>query len=203
MANIDDWSTHNTKYCYIGSFGLLEKDADQKSNKLLDIKPSDFDKLRMQMRNKWVKHHRKSVKNRNISTFIEINNQTKVYFIQQMKKRNTERKRQSAVKQFHVWFHRNPGNETRDITEMQPGKLVNYLGSFRFSIRKADGSDYELDTLTNYHGSIDRFLRERKKCPYSLITYRESSRSKTVLTSKRKELKRRVKRQFIKCSRPS
>lgn len=77
MANIDDWSTHNTKYCYNGSFGLLEKDADQKSNKLLDIQPSDFDKLRMQMRNKWVKHHRKSVKNRNISTFIEINNQTK------------------------------------------------------------------------------------------------------------------------------
>lgn len=119
------------------------------------------------------------------------------------KKKNTERKRQSAVKQFHVWFHRNPGNETRDITEMQPGKLVNYLGSFRFSIRKADGSDYEPDTLTNYHGSIDRFLRERKKCPYSLITYRESSTSKTVLTSKRKELKRRIKRQFIKCSRPS
>lgn len=61
-----------------------------------------------------------------------------------------------------MWFHRNPGNETRDITEMQPGKLVNYLGSFRFAIRKADGSDYEPDTLPITMGPLTGFCEREK-----------------------------------------
>lgn len=63
---------------------------------------------------------------------------------------------------------------------MQPGKLDNYLGSFLLSIRKADGSHHEPDTLTSYNRSIDRFLREKV---FSL-TDMEFSTSRTVLTSK-------------------
>ena len=60
------------------------------------------------------------------------------------------------------------------------------------SIRKADGSEYEPDTLTSYHRSIDRFLKE-KKYLYSLVNDKEFETSRAVLESKRKELKQKGK----------
>ena len=60
------------------------------------------------------------------------------------------------------------------------------------SIRKADGSEYVPDTLTSYHRSIDRFLKE-KKYLYSLVNDKEFETSRAVLQSKRKELKQKGK----------
>lgn len=39
---------------------------------------------------------------RNMPTFTEINDQTKIDFVQQMKNKNTERKTKSAVRQFQT-----------------------------------------------------------------------------------------------------
>lgn len=77
---------------------------------------------------------------RNMPTFIEINDQTKIDCSTNENK-NTERKTKSAVRQFQTWLHQDPRNETSDITKMQPGELDNFLRSFLRSIRKADGSD--------------------------------------------------------------
>ena len=84
---------------------------------------------------------------RNAPTFIEI----KSNFIENMKNKNTVRKTQSAVKQFTTWLQMSPRFETREINKIPPGELNNFVGSFLLSIRKADGSEYEPDTLTSYH----------------------------------------------------
>ena len=80
-----------------------------------------------------------------------------------------------------------PSFETLEINKI-PDELGNFVGSFLFSIRKADGSEYEPDTLTRYHWSIDRFLNEKNHL-YSL----EFETSRAVLQSKRKELKQKGK----------
>ena len=86
-----------------------------------------------------------------------------------------------------------PRFETREINKIPPGELDNFVGSFLLSIRNADGSEYEPDTLTSYHRSIDRFLK-KKKYLYSLVNEKEFETSRAVLQSKRKEhLNKKVK----------
>ena len=65
-----------------------------------------------------------------------------------------------------------------------PGWTGQFWGSFLLSIRKASGSEYEQDTLTSYHRSINRFLKE-KKYLYSLVNDKEFEASRAVLQSKR------------------
>ncbi|XP_056000117.1 uncharacterized protein KIAA1958-like [Ostrea edulis] len=130
--------------------------------------------------------------NNNAPTFINITDNIKTDFIQNMRNKNTVRKTESAMKQFTTWLKQEPRNETREVNKMNPSELDNYIGSFLLSIRKADGSDYEPDTLTSYHRSIDRYLRENKY-PFSLVNDKEFATSRTVLISKRKELKQKGK----------
>ena len=129
---------------------------------------------------------------RNAPTFIEITDENKSNFIENMKNKNTVGKTQSAVKQSTTWLQMIPRFETREINKIPPGELDNFVGSFLLSIRKADGSEYEPDTLTSYHRSIDRFLKE-KKYLYSLVNDQEFETSRAVLQSKRKELKQKGK----------
>ena len=55
-----------------------------------------------------------------------------------------------------------PRYETKDINMTQADELDNYIGLCLLSIRKADGEQYEPDTLTSYHRAIDRYLYDRK-----------------------------------------
>lgn len=109
-----------------------------------------------------------------------------------MKNKNTARKTYSVKNQFKLWLQQGPRFESREINTIEPYELDNYIGSFLLSIRKANGSEYEPDTLTSYHRGIERFLRE-KQYPYSLVTSREFDTSRTILASKRKELKQKGK----------
>ena len=73
---------------------------------------------------------------------------------------------------------------------MNPTELDNLIGKYILSIRKADGEEYEPDTLTSYHRGIERYLQEHSY-KYSIIKDREFEMSRYALASKRKELKQK------------
>jgi len=56
----------------------------------------------------------------------------------------------------YTWFGEPPRNVRRLMWLIQPTELDNYIGSFLLSIRTADVSAYEPDTLTCYHRGLDR-----------------------------------------------
>ena len=60
---------------------------------------------------------------RNAPIFIEITDENKSNFIDNMKNKNTVRKTQSAVKQFISWLKMSPRFETREKNKIPPGEL--------------------------------------------------------------------------------
>ena len=86
--------------------------------------------------------------NQNKPTFVEVSDQQKNDFIDDMKNKNTVRKTVTVMRQFTNWLAMSPRNETREINTIQADELDNYIGSFLLSIRKSDGEQYEPDTLT-------------------------------------------------------
>ena len=54
--------------------------------------------------------------------------------------------------------------ENRQVEEIPPQELDNYLSRFLFSVRKKNGDEYEPSTLRGFIASIERYL---KKCRYS------------------------------------
>ena len=61
-----------------------------------------------------------------------------------------------------------------------------------YSQFEKNGTDYEPDTLTSYHRSIARYLKENKY-PFDMVTDKQFQTPRTVLMSKRKELKQKGK----------
>ena len=125
-------------------------------------------------------------------TFVEVTDNEKNNFVDSMKNKNTVRKTVTVMRQFTNWLEMPPRKETREINTIQADELDNYIGSFLLSIRKANGEQYEPDTVTSYHRGIDRYLRDRKY-PFSLVVDKEFATSRAVLASKRKELKQKGK----------
>ncbi|XP_053380345.1 uncharacterized protein KIAA1958-like [Mercenaria mercenaria] len=119
--------------------------------------------------------------------FIAMDESDKHKFVQDMRNSNTIKKTETAVRQFQRWLSSDPRYITAEISDIPVEVLDNYIGSFLLSIRKADGSEYEPDTLTSYHRGIDRYLRD-KNYDYSMVQDREFSTSRAVLASKRKQL---------------
>ena len=124
--------------------------------------------------------------------FVEVTDNEKNNFVDSMKNKNTVRKTVTVMRQFTNWLEMPPRKETREINTIQADELDNYIGSFLLSIRKANGEQYEPDTLTSYHRGIDRYLGDRKY-PFSLVVDKEFATSRAVLASKRKELKQKGK----------
>ena len=54
--------------------------------------------------------------------------------------------------------------ENRQVEEIPPQELDNYLSRFLLSVRKKNGDEYEPSTLRGFIASIERYL---KKCRYS------------------------------------
>ena len=76
----------------------------------------------------------------------------------------------------------------RNPETMPPNVLCPYLATFMRELKKADGTDYEPDTINFIQGSIDRHLREQGY-PYSVIESSEFKMVKEVVEAKRKMLK--------------
>lgn len=79
--------------------------------------------------------------------------------------------------------------ENRQVEEIPPQELDNYLSRFLLSVRKKNGDEYEPSTLRGFIASIERYL---KKCRYSesVITGQNFARTRDTLKSKQKHLKR-------------
>ena len=75
-----------------------------------------------------------------------------------------------------------------EIQELEARQLDLYLGEWMLSLHRADGADYEPDTLTAFHRCIDRYLRD-VGYKFSLVSSAEFDLSRRVLQAKRKELK--------------
>ena len=105
-------------------------------------------------------------------------------FIDEMKNINTAHKTKSVMNTFDSFVYKTLNTESVQIEKLEPTELDSLIGSFLLSIKKADESEYEPDTLTSYHRGIDRYLRENNY-QHSIITDRPFQNSRNILTSKR------------------
>ena len=101
-----------------------------------------------------------------------------------MKNINTAHKTKSVMNTFDSFVYKTLNTESVQIEKLEPTELDSLIGSFLLSIKKADESEYEPDTLTSYHRGIDRYLRENNY-QHSIITDRPFQNSRNILTSKR------------------
>ena len=122
-------------------------------------------------------------------------------FVRRHRNASTVRKTESDCKKFSTFIQSEPYSETRKLTEIPPQELDKYLCHFLLEIRKADGGEYEPDSLTSIRNSLERFLREQQY-KYSLIESREFSKHREVLKAKRKELKSKGKGRKPNAARP-
>ena len=107
-------------------------------------------------------------------------------FIIDNRSKNTKKKTDSAVKKFQNFLSET--NEEKLIHEIDPKQLNIYLGQFFISAKRDNGEDYEPESLTGLHRSIERHLRDYS---YSESILRSASfqTSRDVLKSRKEVLK--------------
>ena len=120
------------------------------------------------------------------TTTLDTSKQTMKQFIEGQKSLNTVRKTERDCFRFSKYIFDRHGDNT-PIEELDANMLDIYLGEWLMSLCKPDGTNYEPDTLTAFHRSIDRYLREHSY-EHSIITSKEFQMSKQVLQTKRKQL---------------
>ncbi|CAF1147571.1 unnamed protein product, partial [Didymodactylos carnosus] len=74
---------------------------------------------------------------------------------------NTIRKTKHEVRRFALYLE-DTFNEHIAIDALKPDQLCSYLKHYFQNVRKADGSEYEPDTLRSFMLSIERYLKSRK-----------------------------------------
>lgn len=111
-------------------------------------------------------------------------------FLAEMRNGNTVRKTKSDVGKFKNWLLQQ--NEEREVGSIPSPELDLLLARFFMTAKKADGGEYEPDTLKSMQGSINRYLGE-KGSTVNLIEDKEFKHSRDVLTSKRKYLRQQGK----------
>ena len=129
-----------------------------------------------------------SAVNEDSSDKIQLTDQEVDIFVEEQRNPRTVKKTNSDVSKFVKFIQEPPRLEKRSLTEIPPAELDNYLCHFILEIRKADGQQYEPDSLPSFRNSIERHLRQQQY-DYSLIESREFSKHREVLKAKRKELK--------------
>ena len=72
---------------------------------------------------------------------------------------------------------------------MPPQDLDSYISRFILSVRKQSGDEYEPTTLRGMVSSFERYLKRRRYCE-SIITGQAFAKTREVLKSKQKQLKR-------------
>lgn len=121
-----------------------------------------------------------------VSGAASVSSDTLLEYIKSKRSLSTVRKTDANVSRF-CRFLADTHNEYRVLEDIPPVTLDTYVGEWILSLKKASGSSYEPDSLTSFHRSIDRYLRD-KGYGFSLVTSPEFSTSKQVLSAKRKEL---------------
>ena len=114
-------------------------------------------------------------------------------FISENANRNTVKKTKSDLTVWRRWLNKE-SFETRELEDIPPERLDVLLSLFFMNVRKLDGGEYELQTFTCFQMSFDRHHRQMGKS-YSIISDKEFEKSRTVLKSKLKSLRRQGKGQ--------
>ena len=82
--------------------------------------------------------------------------------------------------------------EKRKITEIPPAELDSLLCNFYITAKKKDNTEYELDTMSAFSRSIQRYLDDNS-AKINILKDEEFKVSREVLKSKRRELRKQGK----------
>ena len=115
------------------------------------------------------------------STSSEISN-----FISVHENKNTKIKTSQDLNLMHSYLVSQ--GEHRQIHEIPPDQLCDYLSAFLFAVRKKDGGEYEPTSLRGFLGSFERHLKN-KNYGFSIINDDKFHRCRAVLKAKTKDLK--------------
>ena len=108
-------------------------------------------------------------------------------FIESNENKNTRVKTLDHQKLFESFLSMQ--NETRKIHEIPPSELDEHLSKFFLSVRQKNGHEYKPVTLRNMLGSFERYLN-RHKYGYSVVQGFEFQKTRDVLKSKQRNLKK-------------
>ena len=111
--------------------------------------------------------------------------------VKKEKPRNTARKTESDLNVWYRWCL--TVGEKRKLEDIPAHELNNLLSNFFFTVKKRNGEEYEPNTLTSLHRSIDCHLREVGQNTICILENREFEGSRQALDAKRRQLKKRGK----------
>ena len=74
------------------------------------------------------------------------------------------------------------------MEDIPPEELNSLTAHFFFKVRKLNGEEFELGTLTSFQRSFDRYLRQHGE-HYNIIQDKSFESSREALESKRKQLR--------------
>ena len=109
-------------------------------------------------------------------------------YILSKRNKNTVKQTNLQIKKFESWLASSPRCESRPLRDIPVLSMDRYVGSYLLEIKKPDGCDYEPDSLTTIHRSINRKLQEIGY-EFDLVRSPEFATSKKVLEARRRELK--------------
>ena len=108
-------------------------------------------------------------------------------FIEEEQNENTKRKTKNDITLLNAFLQGE--NESRRLEEIPPQDLDSYLSRFLLSVRKQNSDEYEPTTLRGMLASFERYLK-RLRYSESIITGQSFAKTREVLKSKQKQLKR-------------
>ncbi|BHF60587.1 hypothetical protein SprV_0100355200 [Sparganum proliferum] len=100
---------------------------------------------------------------------------------------NTLRKTKSDMKVIHRYFVQ-VKNDTREIHEMPPEDLSNYIQDFILTAKKKDGHEYEPESLKAFVHSLERHLKYHNY-PHSVLKDPAFASARLVLSQRLNELR--------------
>lgn len=110
------------------------------------------------------------------------------YLLDALKKWEKKRKRTSGdIKIFKDWLVLHCPSETREIYNLPPEDLNNYLVSFYSSAKRRNGTDFSANSLHFYQSSIERYLKDHNY-EYSVVKGPEFRASREALKLKHQHL---------------
>ena len=83
-------------------------------------------------------------------------------------------------------------NEQRKVEDIPAAELNEFICEFIISVRTKDGNEYEPSSLRSLLASIERYLKKNNYC-VTVINDQAFEKTRRVLTSKQKELKKQGK----------
>ena len=103
----------------------------------------------------------------------------------------------------NIWYKWcNSVGESRAVGDIPPINLDKLLAHFFTRVKRQDGSCYEPATLTAFHRSLERHLRDDLGRHYSILLDRQFALSREALIAARKKLKKEGKGNRSKAADP-